>query len=367
MAISGTIQKTENGIKLAFVAEEYSEQNFSSGGVKLNTFLLAELKKRGWDIDIYCERKNSLNAILEHIYDIDEFTEKNRLKYDFVLSEKAVVESDLTYLHDHTNIYRWKYMTKNDFIYKTFYKEHYRSRLEQDEKRKKILLNTKEIIVSSAVLKKDIMDNYGISEEKIHIITPPVLNFQEIPDNKTKSDKCIFGISATGFERKGGFVLLKAIRKIKNQNKNFKVIFIHNKPNWGIRFLISLYGINKYVEFIDETNNINAFYDSLSFLLVPSLVEPFGMVVTEAMARRTPVIVSSRCGASELIENAKNGYVVDFNKNPVNNLANSIISAMNLSENEYKQLADNAYETVKKKTLENFTDKMVKLLKSLVY
>lgn len=46
--------------------------------------------------------------------------------------------------------------------------------------------------------------------------------------------------------------------------------------------------------------------------VLPSLREPWGLVVNEAMASSLPVIVSSRCGcADDLVDHGSNGFIVD--------------------------------------------------------
>lgn len=50
-------------------------------------------------------------------------------------------------------------------------------------------------------------------------------------------------------------------------------------------------------------------------LVLPSLSEPWGLVVNEAMACGMPVIVSDRCGcAADLVQEGKNGFVFDPKK-----------------------------------------------------
>lgn len=47
-------------------------------------------------------------------------------------------------------------------------------------------------------------------------------------------------------------------------------------------------------------------------LVLPSLSEPWGLVVNEAMACGMPVVVSDRCGcAADLVQESKNGFVFD--------------------------------------------------------
>jgi glycosyltransferase involved in cell wall biosynthesis len=52
------------------------------------------------------------------------------------------------------------------------------------------------------------------------------------------------------------------------------------------------------------------FYSNSSVLVLPSLVEAFGMVVLEAMACGVPVIVSSEVGAKEVFADGVEGFVV---------------------------------------------------------
>lgn len=53
-----------------------------------------------------------------------------------------------------------------------------------------------------------------------------------------------------------------------------------------------------------------AMHNAAAFVL-PSRVEPFGIVVLEALQAERPVIVSARGGASEIVHNGKEGLVVD--------------------------------------------------------
>ncbi len=55
-----------------------------------------------------------------------------------------------------------------------------------------------------------------------------------------------------------------------------------------------------------------AYYALASCFLLPSISEPWGLVVNEAMACRLPVLVSAHCGASaDLVFPGINGYVFD--------------------------------------------------------
>ena len=57
---------------IAFIAEEYSEENFTSGGLKLNFELLNKLRSQGYRIDIFSNKYYYTN---NHII---SFTWKNK-------------------------------------------------------------------------------------------------------------------------------------------------------------------------------------------------------------------------------------------------------------------------------------------------
>lgn len=80
--------------------------------------------------------------------------------------------------------------------------------------------------------------------------------------------------------------------------------------------------------------DLYAWYDMANFLILPSIYEPFGAVVNEALSFGCPVIASKYIGALEFIDNDKNGYVFD----PLNNeeFIKVLDNAMNLYQNEIK-------------------------------
>jgi UDP-glucose:(heptosyl)LPS alpha-1,3-glucosyltransferase len=63
--------------------------------------------------------------------------------------------------------------------------------------------------------------------------------------------------------------------------------------------------------FIPFTEEIAKFYAAADAFLFPSTYDAFGMVVLEAMAMGTPVIVSRRAGAAEVIEPGHDGLLLE--------------------------------------------------------
>jgi L-malate glycosyltransferase len=69
-------------------------------------------------------------------------------------------------------------------------------------------------------------------------------------------------------------------------------------------------GIRDKVRILGARSDISAIMQSLDVLVVNSKVEPFGLVIVEAMASGTPVIATAVDGIPEIIEHFKNGWLV---------------------------------------------------------
>ena len=92
-----------------------------------------------------------------------------------------------------------------------------------------------------------------------------------------------------------------------------------------------------------ENKELCHFFSKNNFLILPSLSEPWGLVVEEALYNGMPVIVSNNCGSVDLVKNEFNGYVF----NPYN--------ALEL-ENIIKGINDNNYQKFKNNINDNYIE-----------
>ena len=61
-----------------------------------------------------------------------------------------------------------------------------------------------------------------------------------------------------------------------------------------------------------QAEQLPPIYASAGCFVLPSLSEPWGLVVNEAMASGLPVLVSNRCGcAPDLVREGENGFLFD--------------------------------------------------------
>jgi glycosyltransferase involved in cell wall biosynthesis len=84
---------------------------------------------------------------------------------------------------------------------------------------------------------------------------------------------------------------------------------------------------------------IYSYYNSASIFCLPTLREPFGIVLVEAMNYRLPVISNNIGSIPDLIQNGYNGYLINNNINEYTNaichLFDSPSLCMEMGENGY--------------------------------
>ena len=104
------------------------------------------------------------------------------------------------------------------------------------------------------------------------------------------------------------------------------------------------------------------FYNSIDCLLMPSLIEPFGMVATEALSTGCPVITGSHCGASDIITDNVNGFLYSGNKS-VKSLSN--VMEIVLNKKDLSSMQSACINSVIDFNINSFVNKYIDLLSSL--
>lgn len=348
-------------LKIAFVSDVYQEKDFRTGGEKLNFLLIKTLVSKGYQIDLFCNKIVSNEcSYINKVYKLSDFNNIKE-KFDLTISEKAIAESDITYIHGHSYLYRQKmlYNKLTFFVYKLFNKKRHLKRLSEYKKIKENINKCKKVIVSSEILKQDMIENYGVLSSKIFIITPPIEKYEK--KDRVTNNLFTFGISALGFVNKGGYLTLKAVKYLKKRGVKFKVKFIYPSKNKFVNFLIKLYGIKDFCEFLPIQKSMEEFYYSIDCLLMPSGIETFGMVATEALSTGCPVITGEHCGASIVIKNGKNGFLYQRN-NAVKNLTKAMEKMLSLSKEDLIAMESFCISSVEEFYLEGFAKNIESLL-----
>jgi UDP-glucose:(heptosyl)LPS alpha-1,3-glucosyltransferase len=111
-----------------------------------------------------------------------------------------------------------------------------------------------------------------------------------------------------GFARKGLRFLIEAWQRV---NSAAILLVAGNDQAIGkYHRLARRLGVAERIRFVGAQAQIERIFAAVDALALPSLFEPFGNVVLEAMATGLPVLCSSACGAAELLAPALREFVV---------------------------------------------------------
>ncbi len=164
------------------------------------------------------------------------------------------------------------------------------------------------ICVPSKFAKKTFLEK-GFNKNKIKVIRLGV-DLKTFYPKKIKKKEKKFRIISSGeiSIRKGSHLLIEAFNNLKLPNT--ELLFV-GKLEKGINSFLD--GIkNPNIFFMGKKNELelNNIYNSSDLFILNSFEDGFGMVIPQAMACGLPVITTFNTGASEIIENNKNGFVI---------------------------------------------------------
>jgi glycosyltransferase involved in cell wall biosynthesis len=152
---------------------------------------------------------------------------------------------------------------------------------------------------------RSLINDYGIERNKM-LKMGYGLTFDEVPDFKKKYDGKTILFIGYDFKRKGGYTLLEAFKGVRNEIPASKLIIIG--PNKAI-YNIKQEGV-EFLGPIKDREEIKKYYKNSSIFVMPSICEPFGLVMLEAMAYKLPCIGANVDAMKEIIDENETGFLV---------------------------------------------------------
>ncbi|MBU1118971.1 glycosyltransferase family 4 protein [Patescibacteria group bacterium] len=207
-----------------------------------------------------------------------------------------------------------------------------------------------DLILPIAEFIKDELISLHIPKEKIAVIHTGI-NVELFNKKVAQPDSKHFTLLYVGrfAQKKGLPYLLRALASINDQSIRLKLVGGAPRDNdfHNVISLIKKLSLEKRVDVMPPIKHteLPSIYQSANIFILPSVLEPMGKVVLEALASSLPVIVTKQGGVTEIVENKVNGTIVPP-QNP-QALADAIIALKNNPTLQQKQIK-NGTETAKK-------------------
>ncbi|MTJ06727.1 glycosyltransferase family 4 protein [Anabaena sp. UHCC 0204] len=211
------------------------------------------------------------------------------------------------------------------------------------------------IVVLSDVAKKTFIQA-GYTSEKVAVLRPFVDTNRFHP--VTKADQ-VFRVLYVGTiePRKGVIYLVNAF--LQANIPNSELLIVGGTTTRGLKIFMEKtlsQHINIKQEFRDfSQDDPTEIFGKSSVLVLPSVEDGFGLVALEAMASGLPVIVTSQCGAADVVNNGVNGFIV-----PPRNIEAIADKLTFLAENKTirSEMEKFARTTAKQFNLENYQQQL---------
>jgi glycosyltransferase involved in cell wall biosynthesis len=166
-------------------------------------------------------------------------------------------------------------------------------------------------------------------------------------------------------KEKGVKYLIDGFKIAISKNNNLRLIIVGTGPekDYLEKYCKDL-NIEEFINFAGniEPNKIDTYYKNSLAVIIPSiLMEQFGLTALEGMKNGRPIIAFNIGGLTELIENGRNGFLI--NRFDSQKLAEKIIL---LSNDRYlaEKMGQVGLEKMKKYEIKNYSNEMIKIYQS---
>lgn len=178
------------------------------------------------------------------------------------------------------------------------------------------------LIANSDLCRRQAIDDYSVSPDRIDRVYnsvdlktfhPGVKRFrsQVRKEYGIDPDAPLLLFSAMNFSRKGLAELIKSLAELSASFPNVRVMILGKGDPGPYRKLARTLGVEERLIFTGPVKDPAPYYGAADLFVLPTHYDPFANVCLEAMACGLPVVTTRQNGASELIQDGVNGFVVE--------------------------------------------------------
>lgn len=151
----------------------------------------------------------------------------------------------------------------------------------------------------------------GIAEEKIFHI-PNMVKCRELPHRDPRHTPPVIGAIGRFVKKKGFDVYIHALALLKERGIAFKAVLggMGDEEN-ALRAFAREKELDNVLTFVGWVDDRKAFYTGIDIFCLPSLHEPFGIVLLEAFAHGVPIISTNSEGPKDIITPNYDALIVE--------------------------------------------------------
>jgi glycosyltransferase involved in cell wall biosynthesis len=152
----------------------------------------------------------------------------------------------------------------------------------------------------------------GVDPSRLTVI-PNTIEVGDVRERPCRTgSELVVGQVGRMFEGKGFPQTISAFARLHEVLPTARLMVVGDGPDRGsLERLVDDAGIRSVVQFTGWQEDVRPWLDRFDVFLHPSLAEPFGLSVLEAMARGLPVIAYRDGGVPEIIEDGVSGVLVE--------------------------------------------------------
>lgn len=361
-------------MKLFVVSNMYPDQEHPYYGIFVKK-MCGQLEKSGFDCDysVMTKSDNKFQKIISYF----SF-------YFLTIFKLLFAKYDAVYVHyaSHSSI---PVLAANLFKKKPIYTNLHGSDVVPENKQqakmqkytKKILLNSKKIIVPSEYFKKYVCDKYKIDKTKVFVFPSGGINnkifhkltkeqLSDVVDKyKLKINIPVFTMAGRISTDKGWDTFVKAIKILKDKGlkANYIIVGTGHEEKY-LNSLINNYGLKNDIIRIPllSQEQLAKIYAVSDYFVFPTRREgeSLGLVAIESMACGTPVIASDFAAPGYYVKDGYNGF--KFEVNNADALAELMIKCYDLKDSdEYSRLVNGSLSTAEEYFEERIIGKLIRV------
>jgi len=164
------------------------------------------------------------------------------------------------------------------------------------------------------------------------------------------------------WHRKGLLYVIEALSLLLRRDVKLVVVGSGDEKFYGQ--LAELKRVRERIIFVSSSSNLWEYYAASDVFVFPTIYEPFGLVIVEAMASGLPVITSKVAGAADLIIDGVNGLLLRI-ASDVNDLAVKIELLLSNAELR-KTMGEHARETAEEFSWDRVAQKTLEVYNTVL-